>query len=709
MTGRATDPRDPEDVSRWRNIGIVAHINAGKTTLTERILFDTGRQRFCGDVDSGTATTDWQREEQERGISIDAVVTDVPWRGLRIQLVDTPGHVDFAAEVERSLRVLDGAIVVVDGIRGVEPQTESVWRLLDRLCIPRIVFVNKLDRSSADFDSAVESVSAALGCRPIPIVVPMPGEDGALGGLLDAVGGRFACWNAPSPSREQIEAARVAVVEACADLDEDVLRAFVDGKPVEEAALHRALRSGATGREIVPVFCGSALRNRGVEPLLDGVCRYLPSPLERLDALLPEAPADDADATLAFVFKLGIEAGAEAEEDERLALARVFRGGLCVGDVLETADGTPVRVERMFAVHAMQRSEIGRAGPGAIVGLVADRSLRTGETLRRAGTAVVLEPIRFSEPVLATRFEPRSAAGLQDLEAAAVALARGDPTLHVGTDPETGSLLVSGMGELHLDVFRVRLERRLGAEVRMGTPSVVRSETVAGPADAEAECVRAVGAQRIRALARVHVEPAPERGVVFRWAVAKPVPDGVRDEVLRELRALSEVGLHAPVPARDLAVEVQDVAFDGPPEMVVPLLAEATGLACRRAIEAGGAVELEPWVRFHVSTPAEARSAVLADLRSRGARIEEVLPGLEITELRGAAPLARLLGYATPLRSMTRGKGRFELMPEGLAATDEPSSGDAGRGATPPAGGGGGPAARPKRTPGALDRGEADR
>jgi elongation factor G len=665
MTGPSPVPGPPPDRSRWRNIGIVAHINAGKTTLTERILFDTGRQRHCGDVDSGTATTDWQREEQERGISIEAAVTDVHWRGYRIQLVDTPGHVDFAAEVERVLRVLDGAVVVVDGVRGVEPQTEAVWQLLDRVAVPRLIFVNKLDRSSADFGRVLRSIDDQLGARPVPLVMPVRGTDGGLAGLVDAVGGRRAVWAEVAPVGPEFDDLIARTVDCCGDLDDELLATFVSEGGVDEAEIHAALRRIARSRAAVPVFAGSALNNRGIEPLLDGICRYLPSPLDRLATLLPDQRPGEEEAALAFVFKTAVG------PQRVLALARVFRGQIRPGMPLETGEAAPLRLRGLWKVHADDFTPLESAGPGAIVALSTDLLLRTGETLRAPSTAVRLEPIRFSEPVLASRVEPRAAADAAALIEAARELAVGDPTLRVEIDETSGALLVAGMGELHLDVFRDRLQRTFGETVHFGAPGVLCYETVAGPGVGTADCERAVGAARIRAHARVLVEPAPGQGVRFRWAVPGDVADVVRDELLTELSGLAAGGFHAAVPARDIALEVVEASSDGPAQMARPLLAEAVGLAVRRAVEDAGPVRLEPTARLLVSVPHESLGSVLAELRSRGARIEEVLPGAEVTEVRGTVLLRRMLGYATPLRSMSRGRGTFELVPAGLEPADE--------------------------------------
>ncbi len=659
-SGPADDDGEPADPARLRNIGIVAHINAGKTTLTERILFDTGRQRTLGDVDAGTATTDWLREEQERGISISAAVTRVSWRGNAVQIVDTPGHVDFAAEVERSLRVLDGAVVVLDGVRGVETQTETVWRSIERLAVPRLAFVNKLDRSTADYDACVAGLARDLAARPLPVVVPIL-EDGVFVGLIDAVGRRFRTWGSGAPpSAERIDACHQVVVEACADRDEQVFAAFVDGRDIDPDALHAVIRRATLAGDLTPVFGGSALRNRGVEPLLDGVCRYLPSPLERVESA-------QGEGFLALVFKVQIARDGSGPE----ALIRVYRDRVSVGDEIETAGGERFRVDRVQAVHAMEREDRRAAGAGEIVAIRAPRLLRTGETLRAPGGDEELEPLTFSMPVLATTVEPRSADELPELLRHARELAAEDPTLRIEEDQDRGGVVVRGMGELHLEVFAERLARVLSSAPRLGRPSVVHLETVAAAAEAEAECTRQLGEVSIRAWARVWVEPLPGRSTpVFRWAVsASGAAPELRAEVLAELEARARAGFASPHAVGGVAIEVRELGAGGPPDMARSLIHEAVALACRRAMVQGGLVFAEPWTRIEVVTPLDATGTVLADLRSRGAQIAEV-GGDELgSRIRARMPLDRLLGYATALRSMTRGRGRFELRIEGFASS----------------------------------------
>ncbi len=628
---------------RLRNIGIVAHINAGKTTLSERILFDTGKQRWVGDVESGTATMDWMVEEQRRGISITAAVTSVSWRNHRINLIDTPGHVDFTAEVERCLRVLDGVVVLLDGVRGVESQTEAVWRRAQKQGLPCLVFVNKLDRAFADFDQSVESVRRVFGCRTVVVSRPLFDDDGLVG-VVDVVTGEVV-GDAPPPDAVQLHAWRQDVVEVCADFDPGIFEDFVEGVEVEPARLRRALRKAVGSQSVVAVFAGAALRDLGVNLLLDGVVDLLPSP----------GDGEDFDGFSALLYKVHVG------DDVCSGYLRVFSGVVSVGDTVEIAStGAPLVVSELWRSHANEHEDADDVGAGDFAAVALPMPLRTGETLRAPGSAVVLEEMRFSEPVLTMTLEPRTSDGREELEARARAMSFEDPTLEVRRDPSSGQLLVSGMGELHLEVFGSRLNRRLAEPARFGRPAVTRYETVAGPGVEAAELARRVAGDDYYARATVEVEPRePGSGVEVRTGLDSPVAEEVR----AELEVLAQGGIAAPSPARDLRIRLTELELRGEGAFLQGLATEAAISACRRAVTAAGRVVLEPIVEFVVEGPSESFSAVLGDLRSRGAEIGSVVPGFGSTKVEGAIPLAALLGYAGPLRSMTQGKGslRFAL------------------------------------------------
>ncbi len=658
---------------RLRNLGIVAHINAGKTTLTERILFDTGKQRFMGDVESGTATMDWMAEEQDRGISIQAAVTSVGWRGHLLNLIDTPGHVDFTVEVERCLQVLDGVAVVVDSIRAVESQTETVWRHVEARGIPRLVFVNKMDRAGADFDRCLAAVGERLRCRPLPITRPIV-AGGQLVGLLDVIGATTELWGDAADAEIDSVAARSELVEVCADYDDGIMAAFLEGEAVTAAQLHAVVRAETQRGTIVPVLAGSALENRGVAALLDAVCRYLPSPVDRLAT--PElrsdvwaSVSDHSDQPFAgLVFKV------QADGDERLAFLRVFRGRLAVGDLVETGEGEPVRVTGLWLMHAVRRDDVAEVGPGQIAALPVTAVVQTGETLRAQGSTLALPRRQFSAPVLTVTLEPRAAAGGAEVARCAEALVTEDPTLRLRRDPVTDVLLVSGMGELHLEVFASRLNRELPEQARFGKPQVQRREGVAGSAAGRAVCTRVVGDREISAWASVAVRPSPDRSrneVVWRVDQAA---ESLERELIPALQALAETGISGLAPAAGICIAITEVGRSHEDGMSTTLLCEAGELACRRAVESAGRIDLEPWMRFSVDCPPDTLSHVLADLRSRAAEISAILPAVDTATVRGRVSLAAVIGYATPLRSMTRGKGWAELVFDRL----EPVSGAAG-------------------------------
>ncbi len=656
-------------IERIRNLGIVAHINAGKTTLSERILYATGRQRFLGDVDAGTATMDFLAEERQRGISINAAVTSVLWKGYRLNLIDTPGHVDFTAEVERCLRVLDGVIVVLDGVKGVESQTETVWRRADARGTPRLVFVNKLDREAASFEASAASLRARLGCRPVPVVRPLR-RDGALVGLVDVVGGRvvpFAAGVELDPA--QLAALRAEVIEVCADGDEEVMAAFVEERPIEATRLHAALRRATLAKRIVPVLAGAALPSRGVDLLLDAACRYLPSPLDVGPVRSCDGQAGDesdrrdpsVDAPVcALVFK------SRQDRAGGVHFARLYSGTLRPGDELESSGGGGAfRVGEVLAIHAEHEEPLAQAGPGDVVALACPAPLRTGDTLFAPGWPMRLEPMQFPRPVLTAVIEPRSSADAAAVEFAARALAVDDPTLTVERDADSGNLLVSGMGELHLEVFQSQLTRAVGDRARFGRPTVALLETVARLARATAECRAADGTAR--AIATVEIGPATGPARIECWVEDSPEAAALREDLEARLRS----GLSAPYPATNLVLRLLAIDCDARAEQAVVLCLESLTVACRKATASAQPRLLEPLMRFELRCPPETLSGVLADLRSRGADLEAVEAG-DGGLVRGTVRLDQILGYATRLRSLTRGLGTMTAGPCGFVERREP-------------------------------------
>ena len=650
-----------------RNVGVVAHINAGKTTLTERVLYTTGKQSFMGEVDDGTATMDFLAEEQRRGISITAAVTRVGWQGYRVNVIDTPGHVDFTAEVERCLRVMDGVVVVLDAVRGVESQTETVWRQADAWDMPRLVLVNKMDRAGADFEASVDAVREVLGGRAVPVVAPLF-ADGEFAGLVDVVFGRVQRWR-DSTDEFDLRAARAVLLEACADFDESILRDFVDERPVEGDRVVAALRQGVMSGEVVPVLAGAALHNRGVAPLLDAVCRYLPSPMDAggVSSLGGEDPAAVRrprrdDPFCGLVFKSHVEV------DESFSVARLYSGSVSVGDaVARGSSGDQVNVESLWLVHADHREPLDEAGPGDVVAMKTTSDLRTGDTLYAPGHPIELEPLRFPRPVLTATLEPRLAQDGEAVEAAARALCADDPTLIVSCDADRGGLVVSGMGELHLEVFGSRLSRRIGDRARLGRPTVAYMETVARAGAGRAECRRA-GEGSMASVVGVEVEPLSP-GEEARVEISCEAQPGRCDALAEGLEQRLRHGLADPYPAMALVLRLVEVAGDAAGDEGVILDLEALSVACRKAVAAAGAQLLEPSMEFEVVCPGDGLSGVLADLKSRVVEINSVTGG-DPCEVRGTVALRAVLGYPTQLRSLTRGLGTVSLTPSGYIPAD---------------------------------------
>lgn len=639
-------------VARLRNFAIVAHINAGKTTLGERILFASGRQRFLGHVESGTATLDWLPEERERGISIGAAVTQVDWAGHRLHIVDTPGHVDFAAEVERSLRAADGAIVVLDGVRGVEPRTEAVWRRLDRLALPRLVFVNKLDRPVAELPRVLAELERRCGCRALPVTWPLHDPAGRLLRCVDLL----MAPEETGADRDVAPDRREALFAALGEIDDEILARFVEGRHPGRAVLCRALRTALHARRLVPVFCGSALLGVGVDQLLDGVCELLPSPAE-----CALAGPGDALAGLA----IGAAGGSAASASP--CLVRIFRGELTEGLHCEDGAGLVHRVTGLFAVHADELEPRSGAVAGEIVAVLAEPPFHAGDTLRALGTSLRLEPLQLASPVIAATLEPEASEELGALRSAAATVAAWDPTLHVDFDSERGELLVAGMGELHLDVFRDRLARSYGPRFSVGAPRVLRREVPGHEAQGTAELRRLVDGADAVAIAEITVIPAPGAGVEIRWGEAAADGSGLalRRELNAEVPVLARRGVRAAIPLDDLVIELRRLAVNAPPDAVGPLALEAVSFAFRRACLASDLRSEEPRVSFQVEVPRDSLGPVLAELQARGASIENLDAASTRCIIRGTGRLAALLGWATVLRSRTRGEGQCQLLPAG--------------------------------------------
>ncbi len=663
-------------LERLRNIGIMAHINAGKTTTTERVLFYTGRIHKMGEVHDGAATMDWMVQERERGITITAAATAAEWQGHHINIIDTPGHVDFTVEVERSLRVLDGAIAVFDAVSGVEPQSETVWRQADRYDVPRICFINKMDRVGADFQGSVESIRERLGARAVPVQLPVGSED-AFQGMVDLVRERVITYTddlgtsvteteMPEGMEEAIRTARQELVEAAAEFDDELMQAYLDDQPIDSERLAQALRRGTVAAELFPVFCGASLRNRGVQPLLDGVVDYLPSPLDRppvsgTDPRTGEATVRDPDdesplSALAFKIMTDPYVG-------KLIFFRVYSGTLRSGSyVFNASKGEKERVGRILKMHANRREEIDHVVAGDIAAAIGLRHASTGDTLSDEAQPVVLESITFPEPVISVAIEPKTKADQDKLALALQKLAEEDPTFHVRTDPETGQDLISGMGELHLEIFVDRLLREFKVDANVGKPQVAYRETIRKEAQGVGRFVRQTGGHGQYGHAELVVAPS-EVGRGFEF-VNKIVGGIVPREFIAPIEKGCIDALQSGVLAGYPVVDVRATLVNGSYHEVdssEQSFQIAGAMAMKDGLRKADPVLLEPIMKVDVTVPEANLGDIIGDLTSRRGHTlgMESRRGMQI--VRAQVPLGTMFGYATDLRSMTQGRASYVM------------------------------------------------
>ncbi|MFQ5894917.1 MAG: elongation factor G [Nitrospinota bacterium] len=663
-------------LQRLRNIGIISHIDAGKTTVTERFLFYTGAIHRMGEVHEGQATTDWMSQERERGISITAAAITCQWRDHEVSIIDTPGHVDFTIEVERSLRVLDGAIAIFSAVDGVEPQSEAVWRQADKFHIPRLAFINKMDRVGADFFGTVEQMRKKLAAKPLLLQLPMGSGEEFLG-VVDVLSGRALTWreedlggtvvevDPPEEILPRVRRAREALVETLAEGDEALMESYLEGKPLEAAALREALRRAVLQVRVAPVLCGAAVRNKGIQPLLDAVVDLLPSPLD-----LPPAEGHHPDTgevlsrgvradepTSAFVFKV------QMDEGRRFTYLRVYSGRLRPGDVLLNATrGGEERIARLFRMFSHKRQRMEVVGPGAIVAATGIKGAATGDTLCHPAHPIRYEPIQSPHPVISVAIEPRTSAGQKRLEESLTKLADEDPTFRVRKDPETGQTLISGMGELHLDVLARRLTEEFRVEARVGRPRVIFRETLIRAAGGEGVFDRELGGKPQCARLSLRVAPTgPRGGVKFESALPEgALPPALVAAVERSVRSSAQGGPLAGYEMTDIAVTLLEADWD-----------EARASEAAFSIAAGGAFDaacresqailLEPIMAVEVVSPEEFLGSVLGDLNARRGKVEWMgeRGGGKVVQAR--VPLSRMFGYSTELRSLSQGRATFSM------------------------------------------------
>ncbi len=668
----------------------MAHIDAGKTTTTERILYYTGRTHRLGEVHEGTAIMDYMEQEQERGITITSAATTCEWRDCRINIIDTPGHVDFTAEVERSLRVLDGAVAVFDAVAGVQPQTETVWRQADKYSVPRICFINKMDRVGADFEHSIETIRQRLKANPVAIQYPIGAED-RYKGLVDLIamkaifwrdetlGAEFDVEEIPEELRQVCREYRERMIEAVSEQDEKLFEKFVHGEPVSNEELKAGLRRATIAMKLFPVVCGAAFKNKGVQPLLDAVVDYLPSPLDippirgtSLDGKeVIERRADDKEPFAALVFKIMTDPFVG-----QLAFLRVYSGVLKSGDsVYNVAKQRKERIGRLLRMHANKREEIDEALAGDIAAVVGLKTVQTGDTVCDENHPVVLESIEFPTPVVSVAVEPKTRADQQKLGMALAKLAQEDPTFKVTTDPETNQTIISGMGELHLEIIIDRMMREHSVSANVGKPQVAYRETIRKAAEGEGRFVRQTGGRGQYGHVKITVEPLPQgSGFQFENAI---VGGAIPKEFIKPVEAGIQEALESGILAGYEMVDVKATVYDGSyhevdsSEMAFKI---AGSMALKDAVRKANPVLLEPIMSVEIVVPEEYMGDVIGDINSRRGRIEgmELRGGSQI--IRAVVPLAEMFNYTTDLRSRTQGRGshtmhfaRYEEVPAAVA------------------------------------------
>ena len=664
-------------LSRTRNIGIMAHIDAGKTTTTERVLYYTGVSHKIGEVHEGAATMDWMEQERERGITITSAATTCFWKDNRINIIDTPGHVDFTIEVERSLRVLDGAVAVFDSVQGVEPQSETVWRQADKYQVPRIVFMNKMDRVGADFFASVQSLIDRLGAKPVPVQLPLGKEDG-FRGVIDlllmkalvfddeTLGAAYSTQDIPDEYVGLAKEYREKLLDAVVEFDEGAMERYLNGETLEIDEIKRAIRLGTVGLKITPVFCGSAFKNKGVQPLLDGVVDYLPSPVD-LPPVVGIDPGTEAEITrrpdenepfAALAFKIMSD-----PFSGQLTYFRVYSGKLSSGSyVYNVAKGKKERIGRLLKMHANKREEIGEVSAGDIAAAVGLKDTRTGDTLCDEKHPILLEVIKFPEPVISLAVEPKTKQDLDKLGYSLEKLAQEDPSFQVKSDEETGQTIISGMGELHLEIIVDRLLREFKVQANVGKPQVAYRETIRGRAEAEGKYIKQTGGRGQYGHVYLRVEPA-ESGVGLEFVnkiVGGAVPREYIAPVEKGIRERMESGILAGYPLRDIRVTLYDGSFHevDSSEMAFKI---AGSMALVSACQKADLVLLEPVMKVEVLVPQDFMGDVIGDLNSRRGKIHGMRARGTSQIVDAAVPLSEMFGYSTDLRSKTQGRATYSM------------------------------------------------
>jgi elongation factor G len=656
----------------------MAHIDAGKTTTTERILFYTGRTHRIGEVHEGTATMDWMEQEQERGITITSAATTCTWRDIRINIIDTPGHVDFTAEVERSLRVLDGAVAVFDAVHGVQPQSEKVWRQADKYGVPRICFINKIDKMGADFEHAVDTLRKRLNAKPIAIQIPI-GQESKFVGVIDLIAMKAIVWNdetlgaeyvteeIPENLRKKAEAFHAQLVETVAENDDDILHKFLEGETISAEELKASLRKSTIALKVFPVVVGTAFKNKGIQPLLDAVIDYLPSPLDtpqitghnpdKKDEIVTRK-ADDKEPFSALAFKIMADSFVG-----QLTFIRVYSGQLKSGDsVLNPRTGRNERIGRLLKMHANKREDISEILAGDICAAVGMKNVSTGDTICDEDHPIALESITFAVPVIEVAVEPKTKADQEKMGMALAKLAQEDPTFKVHTDPDSGQTIIGGMGELHLEIIVDRMMREYKVEANVGKPQVAYRETIRKKAEGEGKYIRQTGGRGQYGHAKIRLEPQ-EPGLGYEF-VNDIVGGSVPKEFIKPIDQGIREALEGGVLAGYEMVDVKATLYDGSyhdvdsNEMAFKI---AGSMAFKEAARKASPVLLEPVMAVEVVTPEDYAGAIMGDLSSRRGRIEGMEHRAGSQVIKAIVPLAEMFGYATHMRSSTQGRAEYSM------------------------------------------------
>ncbi len=665
-----------KNISQFRNIGIMAHIDAGKTTVTERILFYTGKSYKIGEVHDGEAVMDWMQDEQDRGITITSAVTTCEWKNFLIQIIDTPGHVDFTVEVERALRVLDGAIGVFCAVGGVEPQSEKVWRQADRYSVPRLAFINKMDRIGANFFGAVNSIKKKLMANPVILQLPMGSED-RFAGIIDLVNMKQITWDdeskgaeysmddiAPEFDKMALEY-REKLLEEISEVNDEIMEKYLSEEDISIEELNKAIRTATISRQIVPVFCGSALKNKGIQPLLDGISLYLPSPKDvpPIKGVHPETGEEleflpqKNGPLAALIFKVSMIEG------RKLSFARIYSGKIESGsEVFNPLLNKKEKLSRILQMHANKRERLKQAAAGDIIGIVGLKDSGTGDTLCSQDYPVFLEKMVYEDPVISIAIEPKTHADQEKLDEVLEKFTMEDPTLKVRKDEETGQTILSGMGELHLEIIISRMLKEFKTNVNVGKPQVVYREIITARAKGHAVFEREISGKNHFAEISICLEPLNRgEGITFKCNPGNDkIPDQYIPAIEKTIRESLEGGYLKGYPLVDLAIIIEDGSFDERSSELA--FSVGASMACKNALENGRIALLEPIMEVDIIVPDAYMGDAIADLNARGGKVESIVSKMGIQEIKAVCPLARMFGYSTALRSASQGRGTFSML-----------------------------------------------